>query len=202
MTNPEQRWCEHLIFIGKSWKLLQQKEVDEIREAGTSEFKFCPICGAKRPVQNDELDLIYKKHDHKYGSKESWWAAFKADLLAWRDKAVEEAISESVPSSNAIGEVYRNGYAAGRSDEKIVQEHEPSETEDSSSSGSEAKAEPKETLDTLLADHFCRGEYPAAEAVKDWIRERMPKKLDYSPFEAFRSGFNDCLTKVKENLGL
>ena len=46
---------------------------------------LCPICGAKRPEEKSELDLIFEKHDFKIREPYSL-EILKKDLEKWRDK--------------------------------------------------------------------------------------------------------------------
>lgn len=198
MTNPQQMWCEHLEYRFSNvagvhkWFFNPCKD-KKYAQAIFGEWDVCPVrgCGARRPVQNDALEEIFKEYHlgRHYTIIPIDFFKLRRDLIAWRDKAVRQSKmpgvdvdrSDKILADHGVEqrasspkEMYQHGYRVGRNDEKIVQERAPK-----ASSASEAKAERKSLADMLCDfvastsndNFFFERE---AEAVKDWIRQRMP----------------------------
>lgn len=86
------KWCEHIKKAGRG-----EGEKEWLCPIGwlTEAYQYCPVCGAKRPEERDELDEIWDKYanDENYTVEQ-----LKKDLLAWTDR---ECLKRSAYPTNA-----------------------------------------------------------------------------------------------------
>ena len=81
--------CEHIDREHRINPFNKKNYHPWIYDGGSKVSKYwicCPECGARRPLTDDEIELIsiFKKHDKSYENGIEWKKAIIYDILKWK----------------------------------------------------------------------------------------------------------------------
>ena len=156
----------------------------------SSDFNYCGMCGAKRPVESDGLDEILDK------SLLHPIASIKYLLRQWRDAAIQKAFDRH----SCTVENVRQDRAEWDKDESKVSKQTMTVDKDTGSIGIGSECGPKK-LAELMEFNYREGLgfswIAMAEAVKTHVLKSLPTEND-TPCIDYENGWNNCLVEVKK----
>lgn len=144
-------------------------------------WNMCPACGKPRPKDTDELDelIIQIWGKESFESNKRGWGVMKEELLAWKDKAVKEAMGKH--KTDKLGSFYTGygGTLSAMSNPMPAISDSITTQSNISKSLASSGSEPESKLADVIRDNYRSMKSVAdwkdiAEAVKDFLKERMP----------------------------
>lgn len=160
---------------------------------------FCGDCGKPRPKDTDELDRMLK--DLKEVSPKFNFECLKSDLLAWRDKAVKEAMDKHschVEQVKELRKEWDNPSKPASSCKEASTKIRIScpDNKPGCDAIHEKKAITLEDVMNIVTNDKEMSYRQAAEAVKALLREKMPEEMGASDLSMMARGWNQCRAEM------